>query len=742
MRYLLFILFIASVSFIYPQNITIKVIDGKNDEPIPHAHICFESLDKTDVSYQVFNENGEIENNLQKPAQVAISFIGYVTLIDTVYPNQSYKFKLNPSVFDVEEVVVTGQYFPQKADKSIYDVKVVGKNHIEGKAANNLNDLLSNELSMRTSLSGVLGSTVSLQGLSGEHVKILVDGVPVIGRMNGNLDLNQLNLQSVDHVEIVEGPMSVVYGSNALAGAINIITKNDDRKKLSLDINTYYETVGIYNIDLLNQFKLGKHNFQFSLNRDFFGGYSDVDSTRVLKLKPKVQYGSDFTYSVKLGNLDVRYRLEYFNEELRNKGPLNIDSIQGFITAFDEYHYTERLNNKLFLNYKVSENIIFEGIFSNSFYEKRKKTMLKDLVSLNESFIPDTSRHDTTSFNVMLFRGSMSQLVSNQFEYQIGYDINLEDGSGKRLGEDKSIDDYAGFLSLKYKPLETLSIQPGLRIIHNTKYEAPLVYSLNLLYNPIENFNARFSYGKGFRAPSLKELYLNFVDASHNIQGNANLEAEYADNFNTSFGYKFEINKKSNLEIENKYFYNVIVNKIDYLYYANDPSRADMINIDDGDYKTIGGQLNFIYSLHPRLTYSIGMNRTGSSTYGNLDEFTYYTDYTSTFNYKNVKYQFRMNIYYKYSDKIKKYVRSVDDLGEEEIYESFVKDYHMLDFTFSYPFLHEQLFVSVGLKNILDNKSVESAGGGGAHSGTSDGSQLVAYGRTFFIKLNYKFSKY
>ena len=81
---------------------------------------------------------------------------------------------------------------------------------------------------------------MSLQGLSGEHIKFLIDGVPVIGRMDGNVDLSQLNMYNVDHIEIVEGPMSVIYGSNALAGAVNIITK--ENKKAKLTGTTNYQT--------------------------------------------------------------------------------------------------------------------------------------------------------------------------------------------------------------------------------------------------------------------------------------------------------------------------------------------------------------------------------------------------------------------------------------------------------------------------------------------------------------------
>ncbi|MBK9274597.1 MAG: TonB-dependent receptor plug domain-containing protein [Flavobacteriales bacterium] len=89
-------------------------------------------------------------------------------------------------------------------------------------AANTLGEALRNELTVRLGQDNILGTAVSMQGLGGENVKVLVDGVPVIGRQDGNLDLAQLDLTGIERVEVVEGPLSVNYGTNALAGTINL----------------------------------------------------------------------------------------------------------------------------------------------------------------------------------------------------------------------------------------------------------------------------------------------------------------------------------------------------------------------------------------------------------------------------------------------------------------------------------------------------------------------------------------
>ena len=77
-----------------------------------------------------------------------------------------------------------------------------------------------------------------------ENVKIMVDGIPIIGRLDGNIDLGQINLDNIERVEIIEGPMSVSYGSDALGGVINLITKKSQVKTYNLLLSQQFETKG------------------------------------------------------------------------------------------------------------------------------------------------------------------------------------------------------------------------------------------------------------------------------------------------------------------------------------------------------------------------------------------------------------------------------------------------------------------------------------------------------------------
>ena len=116
---------------------------------------------------------------------------------------------------DLDEVVVTGQFKPQSLKNSVYQIKVISRERIEKQGATRLQDVLRNELNLRFSQDlATGGSAISMLGLSGQNVKILVDGLPVTGRqgVNNEFDISQLDINSIERIELVEGPMSVVYG--------------------------------------------------------------------------------------------------------------------------------------------------------------------------------------------------------------------------------------------------------------------------------------------------------------------------------------------------------------------------------------------------------------------------------------------------------------------------------------------------------------------------------------------------
>ncbi|HAM99120.1 MAG TPA: hypothetical protein DCQ26_10980 [Marinilabiliales bacterium] len=753
-KFLIFIQVLFLIGSSNAQQIIIEVVDKTNGDPIPAAHVCTETLESKEKGFFVTDLNGKAEIDLKSVSQVAISFIGYKAEVTTIEPGKNYTFELEPTTEDISEVVVTGQMKPETKDKSIYNVQVINKLDIQNKAANTLGDLLSNELNIKVENNGVLGSSISMQGLSGEHIKILIDGVPVIGRQNGSIDLGQLNLQDVDHIEIVEGPMSVVYGSNALAGAINIITKKNTRSSFQANANTYFEAVGVFNIDGGISSNIKSHHIALSGARNFFDGYSFNEmGQRTFNFNPKEQYNTSAGYSYNKNKLQLTFKQDLFKEKLTNYGSIYtsgdttiihqigdsiVKKVYSFPNSDDEIYQTLRANTKADFQYRTSENTAIAFMAAYSYYKRVKNTYNKNLYYQTSELNQDTSKQDTTWFNSVISRASFTQQIK-KIDYQLGYDLNIETGEGKRITDIQRIDDYAAFLSLQYKLLTNISFQAGTRFIYNTKFNAPIVYSLNAKWDPSTRISMRASFGTGFRSPSLKELYLNFVDVNHEVKGNSNLEAEFSENYNVSIDYKMEIENNTN-RFSLKLYHNKIENKIDFLYDSVNASKADYINI-DGIYKTIGSQLEYTYNLHPRFELKTGFNYYGKSKIANLNQYTYTPDFTASINYHNLRYLFRLNIYYKYNGKQSQFY-PVEKDGNETIEERYINAYNMLDVSINRPFIDDKLTVSLGIKNLLDVTTVTGTGGSsGPHGGGSDGSS-IAWGRTYFVKLSLNINKF
>ena len=467
---------------LYSQSSQIKLIDSKSSLPVSYATVLFVDLSTKTEYFKVSDEKGIVVNPCKNNAVVKISCIGYTALTDTLAAGKSYDLSMMPTVFSLDEVVVTGSFRPQRADKSIYNIKVVGQKKIEEQGANNLKDLLTNQVNLSITQDPALGSSLKIKGLTGNNVKILIDGVPVIGRMGGNIDLTQLNLYNIDHVEMVEGPMSVIYGSDALAGAINIITKENKNSNFGLTANAYYETAGTYNIDGNVNFRKKRHSVSLSAGRNFFDGFS-TDTLRSQEWKPKEQYNADLYYMYTHDRAKIKYQVSYMHETLWDQGNLLEPR---YYTAFDSWFYSTRLNNRLDYDRTLKNGLSLKMLASYSLYQRRKITYLKDLSTMDETLSPNASDHDTTDFNAFVYRFVLGKEdPSKKLNYSVGLDLNHEAGTGKRIIDNKQeIGDYAMFASLKYSPSKKISFQPGLRFAYNTSFSVPPVPSINIRWEP------------------------------------------------------------------------------------------------------------------------------------------------------------------------------------------------------------------------------------------------------------------
>ncbi|MBN1598500.1 MAG: TonB-dependent receptor [Bacteroidales bacterium] len=736
----LFSVFFVVGIFLYvnAQKVQIEVLDKVTNEPVEFAHIIVSYLNGEAQSSCITNTKGIGEYTFLKENIVHISSLGFQTLADTIPEEGIYTIYLTPEYYQLDNVVVTGQFRPQTIDNSIYKIEVLNSGKIKLKAASNMGDLLKNEQSFQYRSEGVLGDFLRIRGLSGEHVKILIDGMPVTGKMADFIELGQLSLYNVDHVEIIEGPVSVVYGSNALAGAINIITKDYSGSKLSGRISGYTESVGVYNFEGIFSKRIKRHTFSFNAARNFHSGWGPVDTSRHKIWKPKLQYISGGSYSYKYKNFNLKFNSDYLYEELRDLGPLILENL--YEKALDGYHYTKRWNNSLYLINTFNDDFVVNFQAGYSYYNKRKITYLNDLVNLEQFIADNPDLHDTTYFHLLSARSFVSNKSGRKFEYQCGIDLSYEMAEGKRTQGDRSITDVAGFLNLIYKPVTELSIQPGIRYIYNSKYDSPLIYALNLKYAPGAT-TIRVSYGRGFRAPSLKQLYLRFIDSNHEIYGNENLKPETADNISLSTEYRLVRNKHAAI-LSVSLFYNSIQNAILLAVDTARPGWGMYFNPEQNDLTTFGIDAKITYNYFPRVTLSTGFVTTARSGIQKPIRHYYTTDFVGSARYHSPRYNYELAIFYKYTDDFTEFAGNFNSEGELiGVAERFVEGYHNMDITLSKSFLKEKITISTGIKNLFDLKMVDSYGNLFVH-GSNSTSQPVGYGRTYFVKAVFAIDRY
>jgi outer membrane receptor for ferrienterochelin and colicins len=737
---------LLAASQLAAQQTDLILIDRISEEPVAYAHILVEGIGNGNgiSNGYLSDEEGRVSIDIDRPSKITVTFVGYRNLVDTLQPGQSLTLKMEPAVFNVDEVVVTAQYRPETVDKSIYKIKVLGPQLIENKAAVNLTDLLSGELNIRITQDNIFGSGIVMQGLSGEHVKYLVDGVPVIGRQDGQIDLRQLNLINVEHVEVIQGPMSVIYGSNALAGVINIITKESDRQSISVNGEGYYESVGQYNFSLGGSYAKKKNSFSLYGTRNFFNGFnSGGDTLRFQQWKPKLQYNVDGTYKYTSKKTMLKFSGSYFDEEVRDLGnPLQVFN---YNKAFDKYYFTRRWVVRGEHTQTFKRNARWNTIVAWSDYRRIRNTYLRDLTDLSESLVPGDDVQDTTGFTNLILRSIYSNSVLREMiQYQVGIDLNWESGTGEKIENNyQEMGDYAAFITFEFIPIPQLSIQPGLRVIYNTLYDAPLTYSLNFKWNIIEPLSLRISTAKGFRAPSLKELYLDFVDLNHDIQGNPNLEAEVAQNINMNLAYNSQSPAMYNWGIDLGLFYNHIEDKIELVQVNAEPLQYSYINVDQ--FYTHGMELMFNNRVYPWLRLNIGFALTGQRQYvenavNNSDDYYYYSDFNVQTSYWWKLTDLNFSVFYKYNGSFPQL--NLD--AEDQVYISTIEPFHTLDINVNRWFWKRRINLQVGGKNLFDVTNLGTtstgSGNGGIHSGGS-GSVPVGWGRTFFVKLQFAFNK-
>jgi len=679
---------------------------------------------------------------------------------------------------DLDEVVITGQYNAQSVRKSVFQVKVITREDIDRQAGNNLADLLNQTLNISIRPNNSSGkSQVQLFGLDFQYFKVLVDNIPIINDegLGNNTDLTQINLDDIQQIEIVEGSMGVEYGANAVSGIINIISKKSSKYKWEITPYIQEETVGNeYNYfdegRHIQSLKIG-HNFNSKLYanavitaNDFQGfrnnmkgpNHLENDSLRGYEWLPKNQLSVKSLVNYSLNNHRFFYKFEFFDETTDRYGAdvrvdYNPATDTNIPSATDDIFTSQRIFNHLNINGKFENFMNYDVSFS---YQKQRRNVEHFNYRIRQQEKYDIENFQYESRDGFYTKGNFSKFLDNKtFDFQLGYEISEINGYASAMAGtfdgnniDRRLGSYDVYASTEVTVNDDFSIRPGVRMLYSSLFDPQTAISLSSRYILKNGFELRAIVGSAPRLPNYEELYTYLVDVNHNVRGNENLKPEQG------VSASFYVNKishfKSGVQLVNNFsaWFLDISDKIDLIIVDQMPLAYGYTNI--SKHKTWGVSLtnslkykNLI--LNGGVTFSGVSQVIGSENLvdtGNLSNDDYLYGYLAN---GNVSYTFPkiktvLSAYFKYNGPQYQFVNKTDDAGDAVLVRGKQNAYSMLDATIRKSFMSNRLEATIGARNLLDITRINTtANEGGAHTGPAT-SQLMGYGRSFFLKLLYK----
>ena len=720
MRLLFLFAFLLCVSKSNAQ--VIECSDSKN-AALSKVHIKILSSEGKILLNDFTNEKGildlrELDYDTVLIKATHIGFIDYLDTVSNTYSEDTLKIELEEFSFPLNEVVITSQIEALSQRDAVNNIISISKNEIEELNSLNLSELLNQQALFDIQFDPALGSSIEMQGMSGNNINILVDGIPVIGRKGGQIDISQLNLSNIEKIEIVRGPSSVSYGTNSTGGVINLITKRRIDKN-QIIFSNYFENIGLkqYNIDINKKIKTQQFNVNIGLFD--FAGLSN-DTLRSNDWKPKRQAFGQIMWVSKIRKNNLRFRSYYFDEKLVELGNENFPPFDG--TALDNHYLTIRNTNDLSIDRKT-ENYSINTFVSQSATKFKRVQYLVDINSNEEENTNNLDFNSEDLFSAWYLRSEYNRLNWEKVSLQAGIESRSDLVSGSRIKSDKAITyEFSFFSKTELKLNQNIKSQLGIRVPYHSIYPAPISPSFEMLYSRSSKLQYRASYARGFRAPTIKELFLEFIDFNHNIVGNSELEAEYSHAFNSSIVYTPYQKDTKYIQIDIQGSLQYLNNKIDLAQIENTTGYT-YFNISNAKYYGLNTTIDSKVSKSSKIR--LGWNVYKTELNESLDP-TRFQNISFLYKYFNSQHKFSANINLKYTPEI-----TSQRYQDNELVSVKQEPFESINLNFNKTFIKLNSTLSLGIKNLTNLKNINSLGGG-IHSSSES---ILSWGRTFFINL-------
>lgn len=432
--------------------------------------------------------------------------IGYRVHVDSLEldagkePSAELRVRLDELPAELPGVTVTASRTPQLASTATTPVDIVPRSEIERRRPLYLSDLLAEQTGLQVISDH--GSGVRMQGLDPDYTLVLVDGEPLIGRTAGTLDLTRISMENVEKVEIVKGPTSSLYGSDALAGVINVVTRRPEgRLAGGLGVRFGSERT----LDLTADGSYGTGIFSGSLRAERISsdGYDLTPATIAPTVAPYVTWTVQPRFELRPSEATtwiLSSQLSTSSQESPDLFDVAGESVPVTYTSRrTEWSVAPTLRQRLGADATITAKVYLSGY--------------------------DTDEHALSTTDE-LYRSRFDQLYLKG-EAQLDLALAATDMASFGAGavtESVDADRIAGerltaasgflFVQNEWMPTERINLTAGSRLDAHEAYGVRISPKIAAMWRPFDPITLRAGIGGGFKAPTFQQLYLDFTNPS------------------------------------------------------------------------------------------------------------------------------------------------------------------------------------------------------------------------------------
>jgi len=465
---------------------------------------------------------------------IAMSRINILTLLLLLFHTLSGYSQQQSALQDtvqLEEVIVTSTKLPVSLKETIRPVTVITRRQIEQTPSANISHILQEHAGIRVNNSmGAPGENRSLflQGAGGEYILILIDGVAINdpSGVGGAIDLRILPTQNIERIEILRGNQSVLYGTDALAGVVNIITKKGAEKAFSASLNTEY---GSYSTGKMAASVEGSTGSLLSYSAGFSRDFSDGISAATAPAGEDFE-DDGFSLHSYFSNITIQP-----NEKITIRPFVNLSEFQG---DYDEDAFIDADN-------KAVVKMLNPGVEGRYKSDKLQATLVYQYTHTEREFESawGVDEYEGRFQNAELF---INYTPRESLMFLAGTNLQKSAVPERKALElpQLSADFISPYASILYRNRSGLAVEAGIRINVHSDYGRNITYNISPGYQLTENFRLFASAGTGFKAPTLEQLFGQFG-------ANPDLDPETSLNYQAGANYRSSDNS---LSIQAHYF--------------------------------------------------------------------------------------------------------------------------------------------------------------------------------------------